>query len=132
MNSLPLHDAQIILMCFNPVLSEVDILLHRCNSNEQYFVVKIRIRGVKSIETIDGKDINDMFVDGGGVYTASIDTFSDFELFDLSGPDYWRLKIKADKIDYEELEVTEKEIDKLLDQSFGTNLFQSICLNREK
>lgn len=126
MNELPLHDAQIIYMGFNPILSEMEILLHRCNESGQYFLVNIRICGVKSIEAIDGKDLNDLFDSGGGVYEASIETKADIEVLDISGPEYWQLVITADKIHYEERPVKEKEIDDQLSKSISIGLLQPL------
>lgn len=111
MRKLPLHDAQINYMGFNPIRSQIEILLHRGNEIGQYFLVNIRLMGVKEIKAIDGKDFDALFEDGGGIYEASIETKGDVEVLDISGPEYWQLIITADKIYYEERLVTDMEVE---------------------
>jgi len=122
MKELPLHDAQIIHILFSPVLDAIEYVLHRCDEEGQYYLVTLKIIGTKSIDSIDGKDFQNLFDSGGGVYDAKIDYNDDIEVLDISGPEYWRTIITASKIEYNEQPVTESKINEILNNNIGIDI----------
>lgn len=117
MQELPLHDAQIKYIGFDPILSKLQFVIHRGDKNEKYFIVKIQCIDVIKILTLDGTDFNAILEDGGGIYEATISTFDDHEELVMSGPEYWQMTIQAKRILYSEKPILKDNLEAFMDEN---------------